>query len=904
MADRGEPVAIDWRAEIVARLATLRLAPEQEADLVDELAQHAEDRFQELRWRGASVEDARATVVAELDAEDGLARQLVGTVATTTARTDPLGAIAKGSILSRIAQDARYAVRAMRRSPGFSAVVVLTLALGIGAATTIFSVVNGLLIAPLPYRDPEQLVTFWGTAPERQLDEVSFPSGLFVGIRAKSRAFTAMSAFEPAGFTITGGGDAMRVNAATVSLEFFRVFGTPPMLGRTFIGGEDTPDDNRVSVISYGLWQRRFGGDSAIIGKSVNLNGSPSTIVGVMPPEFAMPIGADLWVPLRLDPARFNCWCLSMVGRLEPGLTAADAARDIATSFDDFALQRRDVFPDAKRGNARIIAMPIARQIAGDVRTPLLVLMAAVGLLLLIACSNIANLLLARAAARGREMAVRCCLGASPRRVAAQLLTESAMLAAAGATLGVAFAALAVRLVRQQLTEVDVPRVDQIRLDPLVLTFAVAVTAVCALIFGLAPALHAARVDVQTNLKDGARGSSSASTRRLSDGFVVMQLALSLVLLAGSGLLIRSFRQLLHVNPGFRPENVLVARLQAPWPRYGTDTVVRAFYDRVLAGTAALPGVRAVALTQQAPFTRGNQQNNVVAEGHEPKPGAPIVVSNVRYVTPGYFEAMGTPILQGRGFTASDGPSARQVAIVDETFARRYWPTGTAVGKRVANEGDTSSTRWLTVVGVVPNVRHTSLGETPSLQVYRPHAQRTTWTMYLIVRAAITPNALIAPIRARVAAIDPDVPLYEVRTMEAAVSQSLASRRLTSGLVTAFATVAFVLAAVGVYGVIAISVAGRKREFGVRLALGAQPADVLGLVLRQGGALAGAGIALGLIGAAWVVRFLRGLLFGVSTFDVPTFLGAALLLAAVAMVACLIPARWATRVPPGAVLRE
>jgi putative ABC transport system permease protein len=483
------------------------------------------------------------------------------------------------------------------------------------------------------------------------------------------------------------------------------------------------------------------------------------------------------------------------------------------------------------------------------------------------------------------------------------LLTESALLAGTGAALGLLFAVVALRLIRH-LPEGQIPRMDQVRLDPIVLLFAVGVTAACALMFGLAPALRAARVDLQTNLKDGARGSASGSARRLSNAFVVVQFALSLVLLAGSGLLLKSFQRLLSVNPGFRAQNVLVAHLQPPYPRYGDAQAVRTFYDRVLERVAATPGVRAVGLTPRAPLTRGNPQDNVVAEGKEPKPGEPVVVSNIRQITPGYFDAMGTPILKGRNFRATDGPAAPRVAIVDETFARHYWPNEDPLGKRISEQGDTSANRWWTVVGVVPNVRHASLGEEPSLQVYRPYAQRTPWTMYLIVRSTQDPRSLISVIRRHVAAVDPEIPLYEVRTMEEAVASSLLTRRLTNGLLSAFAAAAFVLAAIGIYGVISIGVAGRTREFGVRIALGAKPANVLQLVLQQGVWLAGAGIVIGLLGATWVVRFLRSLLFGVSAFDVPTFAAATAVLVVVAIVACLIPARRATRVAPAVVLRE
>jgi putative ABC transport system permease protein len=901
-ATRDEPR--DWRAEIAERLASLRLAPEEEADLADELAQHLEDRFRELRIGGMSETEARRVVLEELDGEGSLASKLRDVVRRGTTPAT-LGTPGRGSLLAQLRQDVRYAMRTMQRSPGFTAVVVLTLALGIGAATTIFSVVNGVLLRPLPYRDPHQLVVFYGTSPEKQLSEVSFPPGLFVAVRDKSRAFTSMAAFEAGvGFTITGTGDPVRIDAATVSLDFFRVFGTPPLLGRTFVAGEDTPDDPRVSVISYGLWQRMFGADPNIPGRVIKLNGNPSTIVGVMPPEFAMPDRAEVWVPVRLDPARFNCWCLDMVGRMKPGITGEGARRDLIATVDAFALSRPDVFPDAKPDDhAKIILMPLVNRIAGDVRTPLLVLISAVGVLLLIACANIANLLLSRAGVRNREMAVRCCLGASPRRIATQLLTESGLLAGTGAALGLLLAVVGLRLIRR-LPEGQIPRMDQVRVDPVVLLFAVGVTAVCALLFGLAPALRAARVDLQTNLKDGVRGSASGSARRLSNAFVVVQFALSLVLLAGSGLLLKSFQRLLSVNPGFRAENVLVARLQPPYPRYGDAKAVRGFYDRVLERVAVIPGVRAVGLTPRAPLTRGNPQDNVVAEGKEPKPGEPVVVSNIRDITPGYFDAIGAPILKGRDFRASDGPDAPRVAVVDETFARHYWPNEEALGKRVSEQGDTSANRWWTVVGVVPNVRHGSLGESPSLQVYQPFAQRTHWTMYLIVRSTREPRSLISAIRRHVAAVDPEIPLYEVRTMEEAVSRSLLTRRLTNALLTAFATAAFLLAAIGIYGVISIGVAGRTREFGVRIALGAKPANVLQLVLQEGVWLAGAGIAVGLLGATWVVRFLRSLLFGVSAFDLPTFVAATAVLAVVAIAACLIPARRATRVAPAVVLRE
>jgi len=890
----------DWRAEIAERLASLRLAPEEEADLADELAQHLEDRFRELRVRGESEASARRAVLEELDGEGNLAAKLQDVVRRGVPSA-AIGTPARGSIAAQLRQDIRYATRTMRRAPGFTAVVILTLALGIGAATTIFSLVNGVLLKPLPYRDPDQLVVFYGTSPEKQLAEVDFPPGLFVAIRDKSRTFASMAAFEPVGFTITGTGEPVRIDAATVSLDFFRVFGTQPLLGRTFVTGEDRPDDNRVSVISYGLWQRMFGGDSGILGRVIRLNGNPSTIVGVMPPEFAMPDRAELWVPLWLDPTRFNCWCLDMVGRMRPGVSGEGARADIVATIDAFALSRRDVFPDHKPDDhAKVIVTPLVNRIAGDVRTPLLILIAAVGVLLLIACANIANLLLARAAVRNREMAVRCCLGASPRRIATQLLTENLLLAGAGAALGLLFSVAALRLIRR-LPEDQIPRMDQVRLDPIVLLFAIGVTAACALMFGLAPALRAARVDLQTNLKDGSRGSASGSARRLSNAFVVVQFALSLVLLAGAGLAVRSFEHLVRIDPGFRTANVLTFNVSLPAATYPSSASQTRFFRDYTDRIQQIPGVVAAGAVMLPPVTSDAFGGSFTVVGRPE--GSDEGNAQIRSVTPGYLKALSIPLLAGRDVRAQDGEDAPHVALISESAAQRYWPGENPVGKQLRVHVNEPGKIPREIVGVVGDVRTRGMDVDPVPVIYVPHAQYGPESMTIAVRTAGDPTLLLPQLRAALAVTAPGVAMSRPRSLDDLVALSVAEPRFRTLLLSLFAVVSLVLAAVGLYGVVAFSVNERKTELGLRIALGADPRDVLRLVLREGMQPVFAGIVCGLAGALVVGRVMRTLLFGVDAFDPVTFAGVAVTLAGVALAACYVPARRAMRVDPAGALR-
>ena len=800
-------------------------------------------------------------------------------------------------------QDTRYALRSLRLAPGFTAIALFTLAVGIGACTLIMSAVNAVLLRPLPFREPERLAVFWGTAPDKGLPEVDAPEGLAAVYIARARTLEATAASGMAGFNLTGGSDAERVTGALVTSDFFRVVGVSPMLGRLPTAAEAIPNaPPTVVVLSHKLWMRRYGGDASVIGRKIDLNGSPATVIGVMPQRFDFPRQSEAWVPLALRETSFNCWCYDMIGRMKPGVTPEDVRRDIASIADEFGIARPDVFPNAKPGGAKVVAMSLSDRLVGNIEKQLWILLAAVACVLLIACANIANLLLARTAARTRELAVRCCLGASPQRVATQLLTESMLLSAGGAALGTLFAVWGTRALRT-LPTAQVPRIDQAHVDWAVLLATAGVAALTGVLCGLAPAWRATRVDLHDAIASGAKGSRTRASRRASDGFVVVQFALSLLLLVGAGLLGRSYYLLTNVNTGYRVDDTIVARLSLPYPRYDSARVVRTFYHRLLDQARSLPGVQSVGLATRVPLSSGNPQDNVIAEGKEPNPGEPVRVANVRIVTPGYFAAIGTPLKRGRVFTASDDEQSPRVAVIDELLAKHFWPGEDPIGKRITHGGDTSATRWMTVIGVVPNIKHSRLEEAGDLQVYEAFAQRPTWNNFLVVRTAGEREGIIAELRAALRSLDPAVPLYEVRSMRDAMNESLGTRRLMNSLLAGFSIAALLLAAIGIYGVMSLGVSGRVREFGIRLALGAKPQAVRALVLRQATWIALIGVVAGLAGAVATTRYLRALLFGVGPLDWITFTAVAFLLTVIALAASYLPARRATRADPMLALR-
>ena len=887
----------DWTKEIVRALEPLELRPEREREIADELATHLEDRYCEALGHGAGEQAARTVALAELS--DVLVPEL-RRVEQPWHAVAPLGSQRRGPLVGQLSLDLRYALRSLRLSPGFTVVSLLTLAIGIGACTLMLSAVSAVLLRPLPYRNPEQLVTFWGTAPEKGLPEVAYPTGLAALYRERAHTLESFAAYTGGyGFNLSGKGDAEHIEGAAVSAEFFHVLGVAPMLGRVPLVAEaDRHGAARVAVLSHSLWMRHFGGDSSVIGRPIDLSGAPATVVGVMPAGFDFPDRSDLWVPLYLEPSAFNCWCYNMIGRMRPGVRPDDVRGDIASVTDVFAISRQDIFPGAKPGGTRIVAMPLTQRLVGSVERQLLILLAAVACVLLIACANIANLLLARTARRVRELAVRCCLGASPSRIATQLLTESVLLSFGGAAIGAVLAAWGTSALRQLPTK-QFPRIDQVRVDPTVLAVTIGVALFAGILCGLVPAWRATRVDLQDAIKSGIKGSDARSSRRTSNSFVVAQFALSLVLLVAAGLLLRSYERLARVTTGYHTDDVLTARVGVPWPRYDSAGVVRVFYQRLVEQVRALPDVRAVGVASQIPLTGGNTQDNIIAEGREPLgPNEPVRVANVRLVTPGYFDAIGTPLLRGRGVLASDDEHAPHVAVIDELFAKHFWPGEDPIGKRFYHGGDTASTRLITVVGVVANVKHSRLDEPGDLQEYQPFAQFVYWDAFLVVRTTSQRVGLVGEIRRAMKAIDPSVPLYDVRTMREAVDQSLGTRRLTDVLLAGFSLTALVLAAIGIYGVMSLGVNGRLREFGIRLALGAKPGTVRGLVLWQASWLAFGGVLIGLIGALATTRYLRTLLFGVGPLDWLTFVGVAVLLTATALIASYLPARRATKADP------
>lgn len=806
--------------------------------------------------------------------------------------------------MESIIKDFHFALRGLLKRPVFAAIAVATLALGIGANTAIFSVVNAVLLRPLPLKEPDRVMTFWHSAPAKGLAHMDLNDAMFAYYRDRTRMFESLAAFEDGQFSLTGGGEPEVVNGAIVTFNYFNVLGREPLLGRTFTAHEDTPGNNNVAILSYALWQRRFGADPNVVGRSITLDHTPTTVVGVMPADFSFPDPAErdsasghmqLWVTKGLDPDTSSSFNLTAVGRLQPNATAGDAQQEITSLYQAFGSEyRARIGAGALDSSATTVLMPLQAHIVGDVRRPLLVLLGAIGLVLLIACANLTNLLLARAASRRREMAVRQCLGASALRIARQTLAESLLLSFVGAVAGILISMWIVTALKR-LVSSQIPHIESVGIDATVLVFTTAIMLLTGVLCGLGPAIRGARVNLQEAIKQGARGSASASSRRLNNVFVVSQLALSLVLLIGAALFLQSFRNLLSVNPGFRADNVLMAELALPEEKY-TKPQTLSFFEQLRQGVRGLPGVEAVELCQVVPFSGDGQGGPFTVEGVEQEQAK---VAWLRSSTPGYFDAMGMPVLKGRTFEPSDTETSMPVAIVDEKLARMYSSEGDLLGRRIRIGGGP----WLTIVGVVPNVKNRKLDEDAWPYIYRPYTQWVRRETMLVVRTSVDPSTIVAAVRQEVVKLDPELPLANLSTIQHAIDRSLVTTRLTNWLLAGFAATALLLALTGIYGVMALNVAHRRSEFGIRLALGAQRANIATMILGQGLRLAAIGIALGLAGSIALTRLLKGLLFGISASDPLTFVAIASLLAVVALLACWIPARRATKVDPLIALR-
>ena len=816
-------------------------------------------------------------------------------------------------MLDALRQDLRYAVRALRRTPGFSLTAVAILAIGIGAATTIFTVVNGVLLRPLPYREPERLAMIWNDLGEGAQSLPAVSALDFLDYQERTRAFAGFAAASGPGLVrlrgnLTGDGDPERVDLSPVTASFFPLLGVAPALGRTFTAEEERPNGPRVALLSHRLWQRRYAGDAGIVGRTVAIDGIEHVVVGVLPETFRLHLpaeafqvtDAEIWTPLQFDYGRApprNFTGFTVFGRLAEGYTWAQAQAEM----DGIAAQLRSEHAVHAASNLRIRVVPLLEDVVKHARPALLVLMAAVAMVLLIACANVANLLLTRAAGRVGELALRAALGAGRGALLRQLLAEGALIAAAGGALGLAGAMWAMAFLRA-LRPANLPRLGDIQVDATVLAFAVGLSLATVLVFALLPALRAAGVDPQAALQAGVRGGGGRDRRRVREMLIVAEVALSVVLLVGAGLLLRSFLALQDVRPGFDARDVLTFQLALPASRYEDDESQLAFHRLLEERLRALPGVTSVAQISKLPLT-GSGTLQPFAYDETTARNWESVTADERIVSPGFFESVDARLAAGRAFTDRDAAGMPGVAIVDQTLARMAWPNQDPVGKRLQVQPTGSENPYVEIVGVVEHLRLNDLARPTLPQIYWPIGQAAPASVAYVVETSVDPAALAGPVRAAVAELDKDLPVSRLVPMTDYVSANAAQRRFSLVLMAALGGIALLLAAVGVFGVISYSVSQRTREFGIRLALGENPSHTRRSVVLGGMRLVAASILLGLAGALAGSRSIAGLLYQTPAADPLTFGGIALLLAAVAALACYLPARRATRIDPSLALR-
>lgn len=881
-------------SDLLFRLRALFRRESMEAELDEELREHLEHQVERYVQSWVPVEEARRRARMEFGGLDQVKE----------ACRDARGV----NLIETTLQDVRYGSRKLARSPGFTAVAVATLALGIGANTLIFSVVNAAILHPLPFRDANKLVTQWATSPTIGYSGPgSFTDRDYMEWRDQNRVFDEIAAFRGQPSNLTGVGEPVRLIGAAISPSLLRVLEVNPALGRAFAPEEENPGHNRVALLSDRLWRSRFGRDPSVAGRAIKLDGEFYTVIGVMPAGFGFPNEADVWTPLTLASEAHNA-TLQIVARLKPGVSLERARSEVALIGE-----RHPAKPGDWEWHTTLV--PLGRAVASEVRTPLFVLFAAVGLVLLIACANVANLFLARATTRQREIAVRKALGASRARVVRQLLTESVMMAVFGGGLGLLLAALgqssvakaASLLPRSLGSPSAAAHIASAGIDFWVLGFTLAISVLTAVLFGLTPAVWASRGGLDSGLKEEGRSSTPGRGRGYTrDGIVMAEVALAVILLVGAGLLIRSFLHLMNVDPVFSPQNVLTLNISLPDTRYESARPMIAFEQQALERLSALPGVKSAGGVFGLPLGNGAIGGDFTVEGQpEPAPGTQAFIATKAVIGGDYFRAIGIPLLRGRYFDRHDSESAPHVVIVSQSLARHFWPLEEAIGKRL--KPGFSNDAWCTVVGVVGDTKQYSLGETPSPSMYLPYAQAPDpflmQDITLVVRTGADPLSLVTAARHAVQAVDPDLPVFDVASMEQLVYRSVSAPRFNTALLGVFAALALLLAAVGIYGVMSYAVVQRTHEIGVRVALGAGASDILRQVVRQGMLPAVVGIAAGTAGAWAVARFLSSLLFGVRPTDPVTFAVVPLLLAAVAVVACLLPARRATKVDPVVALR-
>jgi putative ABC transport system permease protein len=796
-------------------------------------------------------------------------------------------------------QDLRYGARMLWKSPNYTLIAIITLALGIGANTAIFSVVNAVLLRPLPFKEPDRLMIVRETKLP-QFPEFSASPGNFLDWKAQNTVFERLVAMTGSSFNLIGKGDPERLRGMFVSEGFFALFGAMPQLGRDFLPEEDQPGRNFVVMLSNGLWVRGFGGDPNIVNQAITLNGQSYTVIGVMPASFRYGgRDLDLWTPIAFTAQQaqnHGGHYLSVVGRLKSGVSVEQARAEMSTIAARVAAQ----YPNTNTGWSVKVG-PMLEFVVRDIKPALLVLLGAVAFVLLIACVNVANLLLARAAGRQKEIAIRTAMGAGRRRIVRQLLTESVLLALVGGIVGLALANWGTKLLLE-LAPQNLPRMSDVSLDGRALAFSAAITLLTGVIFGLVPALQASKPNLNEVMKDAGRGSTEGGRRQLiRNTLVVLEVASALVLLVGAGLMIKSFWRLQKVDPGFNPNNALTASIALPQRKYPQEDQQAAFYKQLIEKVSTLPGVQAVGASNVIPLGDSDYILGFEIEGRPPQPAGASQSTNYFAVSADYFKAMGIPLLRGRVFTEQDTRNTTRVAVINETMAKRFFPGEDPIGKRIhVTNGPTT---FREIVGIVGDVKQYGLDQETTLQTYEPYTQQPFTFMSLVVRTAGDPTGLSAAIRNEVLQIDKEQPVSSIATLDRLVATSIAQRKFSMLLLGVFAAVALALAAVGIYGVLSYAVTQRTHEIGIRMALGAGRRDVLRLVVGHGMILTGIGVGLGLVKAFLVTRLMSTLLFGVSATDPLTFGVIALLLVTIALLACWIPARRATKVDPIIALR-
>lgn len=859
---------------------------ELDQQLDDEMRFHLDRQIEQNIKNGMSPEDARLAALKSFDRFDQSKEE----------SRDARGV----SLVENIIRDVSYSSRVLLKNFGFTFVVILTLALGIGANTAIFSFANGILLRPLPYPQSDRLTSINETALKRGVDSMSVSYPNYLDWKEQNTVFESMGTYFSGStrFALSGAGEPISIRGGRISYGTLETLRVSPLLGRSFTANEDRPEEDGVVILGYDLWQTNFGGDPNIVGQKIVLSNRPRTVVGVMPRGFRFPAIAELWVPLALTTQTFTRTDhgLSSIARLKDGVSVDEAQAEM----HNIAARIEQQNPVTNEGLG-VKVTSLHDYLTGDYREALLILLGVVGCVLLVACVNVANLMLARATARQKEFALRAALGAGRWRIVRQLLVESLLLALVGGALGFALSIWALRLLLTSIP-VQLPFWMNFGVDMRVLGFTIAVTVLTGLLFGVAPALQTSRVDLNDTLKEGGRGTVGARGRSRSL-LVVTEIALSLMLLVGAGLMIQSFLRLRRVNVGLDPTNVLVSSFHLPQAKYREPEQRGAFFKQLLERIGALPGVKATSATATLPLSGGNWGRSLTVEGYPVLAvgQAPMIQHTV--VTPGYFRTMGIPVLAGRDFTDSDTTASQLVTIVDERLAREYWPNQSPIGRRIRFGPPEDNEPWHTIVGVVGTVRHERMQEDTRKSVYLPHAQMPVGGMAVMTRTSSEPKELVAAIRREVGQLDPDLPVSKVMTMNEVIDEAIWQPRLYATLFAVFACGALLLALIGIYGVMAFLVQTRTHEIGVRMALGATARDVFKLIVGRGMKLTFIGVLIGIAGAAAVTRLMHSLLFNTSATDPIVFILISLLLAVAAFLACYIPARRAAKVDPLIALR-